>query len=184
MKKAPPPRSSTALPLADHIPPLAVPSDPNDPPFLRRMTELVYQWVQEEWTLTQSIKGDIAQAQTSPMRKTLLPLLNSALKDAKLNTQTLARKLDNMSSSALHKELTTYGAPTPGRMIREARLAYAKHLLVHSRFNISDIVDRAGYRDQDHFCGRFKKSTKMTPNQYRNHMRIELARAYNQSRKP
>lgn len=184
MKKAPQPQARTSLPLDDHIPALPVPSEPDDPPFLRRMKELIYQWVQEEWSLTQTIKGDIAQAQTSPMKRTMLPLLNSALKDAKLNTVNLARRLDNMSSSALHKELTTYGTPTPGRIIREARLAFAKHLLVHSRFNIADIVDRAGYRDQDHFCSIFKKATQMTPNQYRSHTRQELARAYQRNRTP
>jgi AraC-like DNA-binding protein len=184
MKKAPQPQGRPDLPLDDHIPALPVPSEPDDPPFLRRMKELIYHWVQEEWSLTQSIKSDIAQAQTSPMKRTMLPLLTSALKDAKLNTVNLARRLDNMSSSALHKELTSYGTPTPGRIIREARLAFAKHLLVHSRFNIADIVDRAGYRDQDHFCSIFKKATQMTPNQFRSHTRQELARAYQRNRTP
>lgn len=183
MKKAPPSQSQPALASDSHIPSLQPPIDPEDPPFVRRAKELIYHWVQEEWAAIQSIKESIALAPAG-RKKASVAMLTAAITDAKLNTVNLTRRLDNMSSSALYKELTAYGAQPPGRLIRQARIDYAKHLLEHSRLTVAEIIERAGFRDYDNFSDNFKTSTGMTPSQYRDTTRQQLASTFRRNRKP
>lgn len=48
-----------------------------------------------------------------------------------------------------------------------SRIEYAKMLLIHTSFNISDIAFQCGYNNYIHFTKQFKIKTGMTPVEYR-----------------
>lgn len=59
-----------------------------------------------------------------------------------------------------------YGA-TVGEHVRSLRVSYAQELLRNRSMSLSDIALEAGFSDQSHFSRLFKRSTGMTPRQYR-----------------
>lgn len=54
------------------------------------------------------------------------------------------------------------------KYINQARLAFAKQLLLNSSFSIKEISTRCGYQDEKNFMKQFRKNEDMTPTQYRN----------------
>lgn len=48
-----------------------------------------------------------------------------------------------------------------------SRIEYAKMLLIHTNFNVSDIAFQCGYNNYIHFTKQFKIKTGMTPIEYR-----------------
>lgn len=48
-----------------------------------------------------------------------------------------------------------------------SRIEYAKMLLIHTNFNVSDIAFQCGYNNYIHFTKQFKIKTGMTPVEYR-----------------
>lgn len=81
--------------------------------------------------------------------------------------ENLARQLDNISVSKLRRELKKLGAPTPGDLIRETRIAYASRLLVETRLLVREIAVRAGYDSEKHFAEQFQRANGLTPSAYR-----------------
>lgn len=51
--------------------------------------------------------------------------------------------------------------------VREVRVDYARAQLVSSGASLSDIAASAGFCDQSHFCRLFKRSTGLSPAEYR-----------------
>jgi len=129
-------------------------------PFLGRISLLVMNWVQEEWAAIEKIKQDASKHGWSNHRKT-------ALAEAKLTIPNLASRLDNISEATLRRELKKLNAPSPGDIIRNARIAYAKHLLTHTRILIREVGIRAGYCDQRHFSAIFCEVTLQSPSDFR-----------------
>jgi len=54
-----------------------------------------------------------------------------------------------------------------GDHVRALRVSYAQQLLRNRSLNLSDIALQAGFADQSHFNRLFKRSTGLTPRQYR-----------------
>jgi AraC-like DNA-binding protein len=52
--------------------------------------------------------------------------------------------------------------------LAEKRLALAKELLRDLTLDVGEVASRAGFRDKSYFARRFKRSTGMTPTQWRN----------------
>lgn len=129
-------------------------------PFLARIHLFVLHWVQEEWAAIEKIKQDASKHGWTAHRKT-------ALAEAKLTIPNLASRLDNISEATLRRELKKLKAPSPGDIIRNARMAYAKHLLTHTRILIREVGARAGYADQRHFSAIFYEVTSMSPSDFR-----------------
>lgn len=142
------------------IPPMPVYGVDGKAPFLARTTILVLNWVQEEWAAIEKIKLEAAHHGWNNNRK-------DALSAAKLTTGNLASRLDNISEATLRRSLQRLNAPTPGDIIRLARIAYGQHLLIHTRIQIQDVSARAGYSDQRHFARAFMQVTGLSPTEFR-----------------
>lgn len=136
-------------------------------PFLARIRELLSGWIEAEWLMRQRIEGEVrASGWTTALR---------ADYDATLLTvENLATRLDNISLSKLRRELRKLGAPTPGDLIRETRIAYAARLLVETRLLVREVAARAGYDSEKHFAEQFHRALGVTPSVYR---RERIARA-------
>ncbi len=72
-----------------------------------------------------------------------------------------------MSLSKLRRELDKLGAPSPGELIRKARLAHAAQLLTHTRLQVKQVALQSGYRSEKHFTDTFKAAYDATPSDYR-----------------
>lgn len=66
--------------------------------------------------------------------------------------------------SRIFKRVT--GMP-PQKYITKTRINRAKELLLYTGFNIGNIADMVGYRDQNYFSKIFKKEVGMLPSEYR-----------------
>ena len=129
-------------------------------PFLSRIRELLAHWIELEWSSRQRIEGEVrATGWTTALR---------ADYDATaLTVENLATRLDNISLSKLRRELRKLGAPTPGDLIRETRIAYAARLLVETRLLVREVAARAGYDSEKHFAEQFQRALGVTPSVYR-----------------
>lgn len=58
--------------------------------------------------------------------------------------------------------------------INDLRILEAKRRLVHSNQHINIIADELGFTDASYFVKAFKKSTKMTPNQFRAQQKADV----------
>lgn len=156
-----PPKSADTRPLQGHTTyPQMDPLPPQGSTFLDRVYDVAQRWIQREWECIETIKRGInARSPDS--------LLLTAIRDTRLTTTTLAKHLDNISVSSLKRELAKHKAPPPGQLIRETRIRFAMHLLLHTRLKIHHIAARAGYTDPEHFAALFKKQTKLSPHVYR-----------------
>lgn len=129
-------------------------------PFLARIRDLLTGWVEGEWPTRQRIEGEVrASGWTSALRTDYAA--------AALTVENLATRLDNISLSKLRRELRKLGAPTPGDLIREARIAYAARLLVETRLLVREVAARAGYDSEKHFTEQFHRAFGVTPSIYR-----------------
>jgi AraC-like DNA-binding protein len=82
-------------------------------------------------------------------------------------------RLDNLADRAylspeyfskVFKRLTSQ---TPIEFINSVRLDKAKQLLASSSLPVTDIAYRTGFHDSNYFSRQFKKSTGLTPGDYR-----------------
>jgi transcriptional regulator GlxA family with amidase domain len=129
-------------------------------PYLLRVQRLVRTWVQEEWEAKEAIRAKMA-------RNSRLHSLLGELAEATLNPENLAHRLDNISVSKLRRELRKLGAPSPGELIRDARMEYARHLLTHTRLLVREVAERAGYANEKFFTRSFVEKFGAVPTEYR-----------------
>lgn len=130
-------------------------------PFVERVLRLTRQHVETEWETLQAIRAKaITEGWTKDARK-------AAEADAVLTAAILARDLDNISLSTLQRELRALGAQTPGEIIRDARLTFAKTLLDSTRISIREVAHRVGYQSEKQFAAAFARVAKTSPARYR-----------------
>lgn len=132
---------------------------PEDP-FVSRVRRVVEVWVAREW-------NDMMRHIEAAKRHGGGPAYDSDLRAAKLTTDNLAYRLDRMSVRSLRRELKRLGAPSPGDIIRTARIDYARQLLATTRMKVTEIARRAGYGNIGHFTKQFVRETGLTPMRYR-----------------
>lgn len=149
------------LPAQDDAPyPAMTPPQPLGIPFLDRVYDLTQRWIQEEWLVITALKRDAA-------RNGKKPIYLAAIEESRLTPDNLAKRLDNISQATLRRELKKLNAPSPGQIIRKTRIAYAKHLLTHTRMMVRDIAQRAGYENERHFGEVFATEENCSPTEYR-----------------
>lgn len=142
----------------DHYPAAAATAHPD--PFIARIRALLSAWIEAEWQERQRIEGEVRASGWNAE-------LRADYDAAVLTVENLATRLDNISLSKLRRELRKLGAPTPGDLIREARIAYAARLLVETRLLIREVAARAGYDSEKHFAEQFQRARGVTPSVYR-----------------
>ena len=94
------------------------------------------------------------------------------------NVELLCRKV-GMSYSQLHRKVTLLSGKNPNQLIKEARLARAKELLLNQHINIADVAFMSGYNDPSYFSRIFTKETGMTPSEFREPNRCVRPRVLN-----
>lgn len=130
-------------------------------PFVQRVHAIARDWVEGEWDTKQRILRDAIAHGWNAQRR------DAYIEAATLTSQTLAARLDNISLSTLARALAQHGAPPPGKIIRTARLDYARHLLLTTKMMVRDVARRAGYKSEKHFAEKFHAAFGCSPSEYR-----------------
>ncbi|MDJ0794233.1 MAG: AraC family transcriptional regulator [Woeseiaceae bacterium] len=78
----------------------------------------------------------------------------------------LARTAD-MSVYQLDRRMQRVFGLTTGQWYLKTRISFASRLLVESEMSIANVAFEAGYADQSSFTRQFRRSTGLSPSQYR-----------------
>ncbi len=76
-------------------------------------------------------------------------------------------RLSGKTQSYLTRATNRYYKKTPGQLINEIRINYAKQQLETTNFSVTDIAFDAGFSSPGMFINNFKKLTSVTPGHYR-----------------
>jgi transcriptional regulator GlxA family with amidase domain len=79
-----------------------------------------------------------------------------------------------MSVRSLNRRFLSATRMTPLQYLQETRIQQAKLLLKQSNLAISEVSFAVGYQDPSHFSALFKRSTSVTPVEYRDLVRSKL----------
>lgn len=138
--------------------------DPHDlspcDPFIRRVLTIIDDAIEAEWPKKEAARNEAAALGWTIERRNAYAAIT-------LTPQRLARLVDGMHETKFRRALCALGAPTPGDLIRKARIRYAARLLTHTRLMVKQIADRAGYRSEKHFTDVFRAMFDATPSDYR-----------------
>jgi len=74
-----------------------------------------------------------------------------------------------VSEDYLRHLFARQGGTSLNRLLSQTRIERAKELLVHSRLPIKEIAAFAGFRTERYLATRFKRATRLTPGEYRQH---------------
>jgi AraC-like DNA-binding protein len=129
-------------------------------PFIRRVLAIIEDAIEAEWPQKEAARNEAAALGWTVERR-------KSYKAITLTPQRLARLVDGMHETKFRRALLALGAPTPGELIRKARIRYAARLLTHTRLMVKQIADRAGYRSEKHFTDVFRAMFDSTPSEYR-----------------
>ena len=87
--------------------------------------------------------------------------------EKEIDAKEIATKL-NISYSWFRKVFKEYTGYAPAKYFQELKIRKAKQLLVETSLPIKEICYKLNYSSTEHFFSVFKKSTMMTPSEYRN----------------
>ena len=87
--------------------------------------------------------------------------------DKDIDIKELAAKL-NIGYSWFRKVFREYTGYAPAKYFQELKIRKAKQLLIDTSLPIKEICYKLNYSTAEHFFSVFKKSTSMTPSEYRN----------------
>lgn len=76
-------------------------------------------------------------------------------------------RLSGKTQSYLTRATNRYYQKTPGQLINEIRINYARQQLETTNFSVTDIAFDAGFSSPGLFINHFKKITSVTPGHYR-----------------
>lgn len=102
----------------------------------------------------------------SPFSERAERYLRQHLSDSALSIETLSQHC-NMSARTLARHFQKAFHKSPQHYLQQLRIDAAKALLETSAMSLDEIVIRVGYSDLASFRKLFKRSTDLTPNQYR-----------------
>jgi AraC family transcriptional regulator len=90
---------------------------------------------------------------------------------------TKAAQACNMSRSHFERCFRNATGASPRRLVIEARIDRARHLLLNTSSSIRDVAERCGYSEQCHFTRIFTRETGMGPGTWRRLFRTPTLRA-------
>jgi len=118
--------------------------------------------------LFQKLKEDALQHSTTPHDQALL-MLRKEIYNTPQFDWTVRHMADSLHLSMGYLQLIykqKFGVSCMDDVI-ECRLRRAKDLLIGSGHSISEIAEKCGYHNTEHFCRQFRKNVGMTPGKYR-----------------
>lgn len=129
-------------------------------PFAQRVIAIAMAWVETEWQARERFRANAIATEWSPRKA-------AAYKELLLTTHALAHATDKISLSKLRRSLDDIAAPSPGQIIRAARLWLAERLLRETRLMVREVARRAGYSSEKHFAAKFREAFGCSPLHYR-----------------
>jgi len=120
---------------------------------------------------------EVVVRQSSSLRAipdTAIAAAASYLQDHALQDGTIAEaaKVAGLNRRAMERGFKKHLGVTPGQYMSEVKLDHAKRLLRETDLRMSDIAE-ACLMTQEHFATMFRKSTDITPSEYRRKRKIE-----------
>jgi transcriptional regulator GlxA family with amidase domain len=109
-----------------------------------------------------------AARSVDPFASKLDEIVETRMED--LDLPSLAKSL-GMSPRTLSRRLWDEFQTSPGKWMREKRIARARSLLEETNHSVSEVCSRVGYRDVTSFSRLFSRTTGMTPAEFRKHLR-------------
>ncbi len=76
-------------------------------------------------------------------------------------------RLCGRSLSTFKRDFKSFYKETPGKWLKDKRLAYAKALLLNSDMNMNEICYKCGFKNTTHFNKAFKDKYQLPPKQFR-----------------
>lgn len=76
-------------------------------------------------------------------------------------------RLNGRSLTSFKRDFMTTFKITPGKWLARKKLEYARHLLVTTDKNITELTFESGFENPSHFIRIFKEAFQMTPHQYK-----------------
>jgi len=112
----------------------------------------------------------IAKANTriAEIADRVIAYIDSKYTDSSLNLDTLADQF-NISVSYLSSVLKKEKGISFSKYLIQVRINHAKELLKYSDLKVVEVAKEVGYNDVYYFSHSFKKNTKMSPKEYREH---------------
>jgi len=88
-----------------------------------------------------------------------------------------------MSRRGFLKAFRKHVGLNPGKILRHARIEYAKRLLTEHDLPLRSIAGECGYRSQNTFCVAFQRTTGMSPKQFQRQTWLDTWRNYSRLKK-
>lgn len=132
-----------------------------------RIDQLIRQ--RQQLQLRWSVKGQAEHAYNSQQEQNLQQIhdfLEANLSREDLSVADLCRAM-GVSRMQLHRKLKALTGFSTAQYIRHYRIEKAKHLLVETQIQISEIAYQVGFRDPGYFSKQFRALTNMSPSQFR-----------------
>ncbi len=92
---------------------------------------------------------------------------------ARVSIQALARRF-GINPRSLNRRFRQATGKPPLQYLQEIRINQARELLKHSNLGIAEIAYAVGYQDVSYFTGLFRRTAKVTPNEYRRLVRGKI----------
>jgi signal transduction histidine kinase/DNA-binding response OmpR family regulator len=89
-------------------------------------------------------------------------LIEEQLENSNLTVPDICQAMQ-LSHTQLYRKLKAVTGRTPSQFIRRIRLHKAKHLLIHSKLNVSEVAYEVGFNDPNYFSRMFKKEFGNSP---------------------
>ncbi len=90
-----------------------------------------------------------------------------------IGLQTMANQFD-ISIRSLNRHFKDATGKTPMQYLRQVRMENAKELLKNTNLSIAEVAFRVGYTENSYFTAQFRKTTSLSPSQYRMLVRKKL----------
>lgn len=120
---------------------------------------------EEASTATMTTAGLVAQNNRIFIDK-VKTIIRENLANNELSSIFIADKM-NLSQRQLNRKIKSTVNIDTTSLIRDVRIAVAKHMLINSQDPVSEIAERCGFDSASYFSKIFKQHTKLTPTEFR-----------------
>ncbi|MGM9707798.1 MAG: helix-turn-helix domain-containing protein [Prevotella sp.] len=142
--------------------------------YIRRIKRKQYETLQAYLALMEQREAPKAPAHTprpvdteDPVIKRVVAFIEANISNSDVTVGDMADAAAT-SRSGLQRKLKSAMGITPQDLLSEARIKHASRLLLESDLTIAEVSYASGFADPKYFSRCFKKSTGMSPSEYKN----------------